>query len=71
MIGKKFSVFKQIANRKGWTFEDIGNQRDIDAANGLQNKRGDNNLGLTDELNADTDLSGKAHLDHHVSKGLQ
>lgn len=23
------------------TFEDIGNQRDIDAVNGLQNKRGD------------------------------
>lgn len=51
MIGKKFSVFKQIANRKGWTFEDIGNQRDIDA-------------------DTDTDLSGKAHLDHHAFKGL-
>jgi hypothetical protein len=49
LIGKKFSVFKQIANRKGWIFEDIGNQRDIDA---------------------DTDLSGKAHLDHHAFKGF-
>ncbi|MDN3384396.1 helix-turn-helix transcriptional regulator [Pseudoalteromonas sp. APC 3358] len=90
MTGRKLSVFKQIANRKGWTFEDIGerwgvserqmsriansgNQRDIDAVNGLPNKLGDNMnelaeyLGLTDEqydeldieLNEDTGSSGE------------
>ena len=90
MTGKKLSIFKQIANRKGWTFEDIGerwgvserqmsriansgNQRDIDAVNGLPDKIGDNMnelaeyLGLTDEqyeeldieLHADTGSSGE------------
>lgn len=79
MTGKKISIFKQIANRKGWTFGDIGerwgvserqmsriansgNQRDIDAVNGLPSKLDSNMnelatyLGLTDEQYEELDL---------------
>jgi len=79
MTGNKLSVFRQIANRKGWTFDDIGerwgvserqmsrvansgNQRDIDAVNGLPNKLDENMnelatyLGLTDEQYDELDL---------------
>jgi hypothetical protein len=90
MTGKRLSIFKQIANRKGWTFDNIGerwgvserqmsriansgNQRDIDAVNGLPDKLDENMnelasyLGLTDEqfeeldieLHADTGSSGE------------
>lgn len=90
MSSLKLSIFKQIVNRKGWTFAEIGerwgvserqmsriansgNQRDIDAANGLPNLLEDNSselasyLGLTDqqldqldlELYEDTGASGE------------
>jgi len=96
MTGMKLSIFKQIVNRKGWTFEQIGqrwgvserqmsriansgNQRDIDAANGLPNLLEENMnelatyLGITDdqyeqldiELEEDTGSSGEMVYSYH------
>jgi hypothetical protein len=56
MAGNKLSLFKQIANRKGWTFNDIGERWDVSerqmsrVANSGKQKDIDAVNGLPDKL---------------------
>ena len=86
MTGTKESLFKKIANRKGWTFAKIGdrwgvserqmsriansgNQRDIDAANGLPNLYEDNMSELATYLGITDDQLDELNLEMHEDTG--